>query len=1254
MILFASDSQDDLRVVSRAASKLPRKFPWVKCVYVPPPDGDNRASPLRDVDLENCKLVIVRLRAGSSTGRNVIQELEARCAREQIAILNCTSDQAPEVAGESGIVKIGGRTSKAIEYADRGGVENLFNLLRFAGREMLGLAIDYEPPRDMATSGIYRPSVMDAAASKGTRPMVGIVFYRSHWLSGNTGFVDQIVQALDGGGCDALAVFCKGLTPSVASEGPEENVLSWYFLDERGRSKIDCLISTLSFSWSGLADRRAASASMRTGSVLADLNVPVLQTASLFGTEEEWRKESRGLSPLELTLSVALPEIDGRIASVPLVFRSRPDGDVDRMVASPGRAAMLARMARRWAVLRRRPNVEKRVAVILHNYPSSDGRIGNGVGLDTLMSTVRLLHALAGDGYDVGDEGEVPADGDALVRLLLAGRTYDESYGSRNGHLGIDIDAYEKWFLALPESPMKRVVDRWGDPVRSEDLKLNDRIAGLRFGNVFVGIQPPRGFGYDVEEIMHHPDLPPSHEYLAFYSWLRNEFAADAVVHMGKHGSLEWLPGKGSGLSEECFPEVALGDVPNLYPFIVNDPGEGSQAKRRAHAVVVDHLTPAMTQADSYGELERLEDLIDQYRKVELTSPNRARQVANQIVEFVEETEVDADIAGPAMGEQVETFINRLEAYLYDLSSAQIRSGLHVLGSPPEGKALVDLLIALAKPRHEARPGLPDAVIRSFGLDPANLRGDPAGAIAKVDLGTQAEMDREIHTNASLLKHVDELSVRMVEAMADRDFDPYAAREVVTKVLGSGSLQVERSLEYIGRVICPAVRKASDEIENLLGALRGGFVPPGPSGAPTRGALEVLPTGRNFFSVDPRAMPSRSAWETGVKLADALLAEHKAEEAAYPESIGIVLWGTSAMRTDGEDVAEVLYLVGVRPLWDEKGRQVLDLEVIPAAELGRPRIDVTVRISGFFRDAFANLAEMIDKAVGLVADLDEPDEVNFVAKHMRRELNELKVQGMREDAARQSASARVFGPKPEGYGSGVLPLLDSTRWESTDDIAAVYLARSGFAYGRGRTGLPASAEFERRMLATTVAVKNQDNREHDIFDSDDYFQEHGGMIATIRAISGTAPSAYIGDSSDPGAPSVRTLDQEAKRVFRTRSANPKWIDSLIKHGYRGASELAATVDYMFGYDATAGVVDDWMYEQLVAQYLEDGAIREFLEQKNPWAMQQMIERLLEAADRGLWRAPRESTLATLRSLFLRLDARLEGEQELTESLGRRD
>ncbi|MDT7681215.1 MAG: cobaltochelatase CobN, partial [Pseudonocardiales bacterium] len=740
------------------------------------------------------------------------------------------------------------------------------------------------------------------------------------------------------------------------------------------------------------------------------------------------------------------------------------------------------------------------------------------------------------------------------------------------------------------------------------------------------------GFGQNPIAIYHDPDLPPSHHYLAAYRWLADGFGAHAMVHVGKHGNLEWLPGKNVGMSAACGPDAAIGDLPLVYPFLVNDPGEGTQAKRRAHATLVDHLIPPMARAESYGDIARLEQLLDEHANIAALDPAKLPAIRQQIWTLMQAAKLDHDLGVTDRPHDAEfdEFILHVDGWLCEIKDAQIRDGLHILGAAPTGEARVNLVLAMLRARQlwggeRALPGLREAL---------GLREDDTEGLTRTDAVEQQAHD-------------------MVAAMEAHNWDPTAVAEVTASLresgipsgrvgdfvspVGADADQVEAVLRFAATEVVPRLARTTDELTNVLHALDGGYVPAGPSGSPLRGLLNVLPTGRNFYSVDPKAVPSRLAWETGSAMAESLLARYRTDHGDWPRSVGLSAWGTSAMRTSGDDIAEILALLGVRPRWDEASRRVSGIEPVALDELGRPRIDVTVRISGFFRDAFPHVVALLDDAVRLVASLDEPHELNFVRAHAAADLA--------EHGDERRATTRIFGSKPGAYGAGILPLLESRNWRDDADLAEVYATWGGFAYGRGLDGRAARPDMESAYRRIAVAAKNVDTREHDIADSDDYFQYHGGMVATVRALTGKAPEAYIGDSTRPDAVRTRTLSEETARVFRARVVNPRWIAAMRRHGYKGAFELAATVDYLYGYDATTGVVADWMYEKLAESYVFDPETTKFLRESNPWARHGITERLLEAVDRGLWEHPEPETLAGLRQAYLDTEADLEENTE---------
>ncbi len=1161
--------------------------------------------------LEGADLVVVRLLGGVRAWQEGLDLLLA--GDRPVVVL--TGEQAPDAQlMEHSTVPIG-IAAEAHAYLAHGGPANLGQLARFLSDTVLLTGHGFEAPAPAPTWG---PLERNPRAENAGGPRIAVLYYRAHHMSGNTGFVDTLCGAVEDAGGVAIPLYVASL------RAPEPALVE-------ALGTADAVVTTVLAA--GGTKPAAASAGGDDESwdagALAALDVPILQALCLTGPRSAWEESDEGLSPLDAATQVAVPEFDGRLITVPFSFKEVDEDGLPMYVADPERAARVAGIAVRHAKLRHIPAAEKRLALVLSAYPTKHSRIGNAVGLDTPASAVALLRRLREEGYDFGDEpvpGLASGDGDELIYALIEAGGHDQEWLTEEqlarNPVRIPAADYRRWYAELPLELRESVEEHWGPAPgemfldRSRNPEGDIVLAALRRGNLLILIQPPRGFGENPIAIYHDPDLPPSHHYLAAYRWIAASredggFGADAMVHLGKHGNLEWLPGKNAGLSAACGPDAALGDLPLVYPFLVNDPGEGTQAKRRAHATLVDHLVPPMARAESYGDIARLEQLLDEYASISAMDPAKLPAIRAQIWTLIQAAKLDHDLglADRPDDDGFDDFLLHVDGWLCEVKDAQIRDGLHVLGGAPTGPERVNLVLSILRARQiwggtAALPGLREAL----GLD-------------------------ESAATRTTADEAEERARALVQAMEDAGWDPAA----VSRVAQGHPQAVADILDFAAREVVPRLAATTDELDHAVHALAGGFVPAGPSGSPLRGLVNVLPTGRNFYSVDPKAVPSRLAWETGQALADSLLERYRTDHGDWPKSVGLSLWGTSAMRTAGDDVAEALALLGVRPLWDDASRRVGGLEPIPLAELGRPRIDVTLRISGFFRDAFPHVIGLLDDAVRLAAALEEPAEDNFVRAHTQADL------AAHGDERR--ATTRIFGSRPGTYGAGLLQLIDSRDWRTDADLAEVYTVWGGYAYGRELEGRPAREEMETAYKRIAVAAKNTDTREHDIADSDDYFQYHGGMVATVKALGGRAPEAYIGDSTRPETVRTRTLVEETSRVFRARVVNPRWIEAMRRHGYKGAFELAATVDYLFGYDATTGVVPDWMYDKLAQTYVLDPENRAFLQDANPWALHGIAERLLEAEGRGMWAKPDAETLEALKRAFLETEGELEGDEQ---------
>ncbi|MFD8462635.1 cobaltochelatase subunit CobN [Streptomyces antimycoticus] len=1173
--------------------------------------------------LDGVELVVVRLLGGIRAWQEGLDTLLAG----DLPVVVLTGEQAPDAQlMEASTVPVG-IAAEAHAYLAHGGPANLDQLARFVSDTVLLTGHGFEPPAPAPTWGPLERTGRAAAPGGVTGPTIAVLYYRAHHMSGNTAFVEALCRAVEDAGGRPLPLFVASL------RAPEPELIE-------ALGAADAIVTTVLAAGGTRPAEASAGGDDEAwdAGALAALDVPVLQALCLTSSRAAWEENDEGLSPLDAATQVAVPEFDGRLITVPFSFKEVDEDGLPVYAADAERAARVAGIAVRHARLRHIPAADKRLALVLSAYPTKHSRIGNAVGLDTPASAVALLRRLRADGYDLGPEdgpdalpGLVSGDGDDLIRALIEAGGHDQEWLTEEqlarNPVRVPAADYRRWYAALPQALRDAVEEHWGPPPgqlfvdTSRDPEGEIVLAALRRGNLLVVIQPPRGFGENPIAIYHDPDLPPSHHYLAAYRWMATPradggFGADAMVHLGKHGNLEWLPGKNAGLSAACGPDAALGDLPLIYPFLVNDPGEGTQAKRRVHATLVDHLVPPMARADSYGDIARLEQLLDEYAAISAMDPAKLPAIRAQIWTLIQAARLDHDLGLEDRPDDdgFDDFLLHVDGWLCEVKDAQIRDGLHVLGTAPAGPARVNLVLAILRARQiwggtSALPGLREAL----GLDES--------------AATRTGADE-----------AEERARGLVQAMEDAEWAPEAVEKAVVTLPEEQRPAVSAILAFAAREVVPRLAATTDEIDHAVHALAGGFVPAGPSGSPLRGLVNVLPTGRNFYSVDPKAVPSRLAWETGQALADSLLERYRADnDGQWPKSVGLSLWGTSAMRTSGDDVAEALALLGVRPVWDDASRRVTGLEPVPLDQLGRPRVDVTLRISGFFRDAFPHVVGLLDDAVRLAASLEESDEDNYIRAHTRADL------AAHGDERR--ATTRIFGSRPGTYGAGLLQLIDSRDWRTDADLAEVYTVWGGYAYGRGLEGRPARAEMESAYRRIAVAAKNTDTREHDIADSDDYFQYHGGMVATVRALKGTAPAAYIGDSTRPETVRTRTLHEETSRVFRARVVNPRWIEAMRRHGYKGAFELAATVDYLFGYDATTGVVADWMYDKLAQTYLLDPENRAFLEQANPWALHGMAERLLEAESRGLWDEPDPEVLERVRELYLETEGGLEGGDE---------
>lgn len=1208
VILCSGDSH--LALLAETAEQLPDDFPSVRLAN--PMQVQNHASVDLYVDevLRHAKVILVSLHGGVGYWRYGVEQLVELATRGVQLILVPGDDRPdPELTGLGTVT--GEPAERLWHYLRQGGKRNAINLFNCLANQWLGRDYPWDEPQPLPRTSVYHPRLPGARLEdwyshwNSEYPVAPLLFYRSHLQAANTTFIDVFCERLQAAGLNPLPIAVASLKESACLEQVE----AW--LDEVG---AEVLINTTGF---------ALSSPERPNLRPFRRDIPVLQAICAQDNQPGWEASEQGLGARDLAMHIALPELDGRIITRPVSFKDmawrseRSQSDVVCYRAHPERMDFVAELARRWVELARLPNGQKRVALVLANYPTRDGRIGNGVGLDTPAAALNILKALQAEGYPLA---ELPGSGTQLIHQLLGGVTNDlEHLDQRPCAQSLSLADYHAAFARLPEANRQAVLERWGPPEQDPMYRAGRlMVAGLRFGLTFVGIQPARGYQVDPSAVYHDPDLVPPHGYLAFHFWLRHAFAADAVIHVGKHGNLEWLPGKGVGLSAHCWPDALLGPLPNIYPFIVNDPGEGAQAKRRTQAVIIDHLMPPLTRAETYGPLRHLEQLADEFYEAQLLDPRRARELQRDILELVKANHIDRELQLEGQLDDAAVWLPRLDTYLCDLKESQIRDGLHVFGQSPQARLRLDTLLALLRVERGDGRGGNASLLRTLakaltpGFDPLDCDLGEAWSGPRPAM-LQAVQAGAWRTAGDTRERLELLALRIIEQALEgpAQLPEQPQWQSVHDVLDALREQVAPDLDACGAA----------EINGLLAALCGRFVPAGPSGAPSRGRLDVLPTGRNFYTVDVRNLPTTTAWRLGFASANLILERHLQDHGDHLRQLGLSVWGTATMRTGGDDIAQAMALMGVRPVWATGSQRVDDFEILPLSLLDRPRVDVTLRVSGFFRDAFGNLIRLFDAAVQAVAALDEPDDLNPLAARVRNERASLQAQGVDAEQAARQAGWRVFGAKPGAYGAGVQNAIDGRLWHSREDLAEVYLNHGGYAYGGRDEGTPARAQFARRLGQVQAVLQNQDNHEHDLLDSNDYYQFQGGMLAASETLSGGAVASYHGDHSQVDRPRIRTLKEELNRVIRARALNPKWIDGAKRHGYKGAFELAATVDNLFAFDATTHLIDDHHYQSLADAYVLDPATRDFMREHNPEALRDLTERLLEAQQRGLWEAP---------------------------------
>lgn len=1190
-------------------------------------------------DAENCRFALVYFHGGVQSLPGFPDVWRRLTARMPVYIETSLPDEIAQLLPESGLTEEQWRAIN--RYFRLGDEKNCAALLLHIANRHFGADCAVPDPVPPPEEGFYTPEgVLTGAqcealrrrAAQGDRPVAGLILHQSQVVSGDTRHVDAVLRRLEELGLTVLPLFAR-LAADEDSRSGVRYAMERYFTWE-GRRLPDVLLVLTGFSlthmsWPGDGQ------SQTERSVFADWDVPVLQVMTTRFSPQEYRDLPQGVDSMYLPINVFQPELDGQVITVPCGAADTVEADgVQRKiyVPLPDRVDRVCRLAANWAKLRRMPQGEKKIAILFNTMPGN-AKIGCAEGLDTFESVRLMLERLKEAGVRVDFTF---SSGQELADRVTAGLTNDlrwtgEGEIAARAAAVVEPEIWRRWFDGMSGKVQKELERSWGGApgeVMVQDGRL--LIPGLVDGNVFIGLQPSRAFGEKASELYHSTDSTPPYSYIAYYRWLEEGFGADAVCHIGTHGSLEWLPGKEVGLSRDCYPDLCLESLPHVYPYHIGITGEGIQAKRRSWAVIVDHMPPSLDEAEAYEGLAVIDEALKEYHQARLARPAQVPQLERRIFDLAAENKLTEDlhITPERFAADPSGAVERIHLWMGELKNSAVKDGLHIFGQVPEGKLYDNLLRALVRVRNGNIPSLNDAVLTAQGYDPAAVKDRPTA-----DFGGLSGL--------SLLDGAVAAARRIMARLAEADYSPAAIPEAIAAEKFPGpAADLRQVLAFLCETVADKVNRVSEEMDYFLAGLNGRFVHPALGGNPTRGNVSILPTGRNFYASDPSQIPSRAAWDIGQKLARQMLEQYREREEGYPESVAMVVWAGNTLKTCGEDFAECLYLMGVRPVYLGQSARVLGVEPIPLAELGRPRLDVTLRISGLFRDMYPNLIRLMDEAVSCAADLEESEKENYIKKHLREDMEKLTAEGIPADKALDQSYIRVYGCAPGCYGAGVAKIIDSRQWTDFRDLAQVFETWSSYGYSAREHGEHRPEAFRRRMSTVAVTIKNESTAEYDMLDSDDFYAYHGGLIACVKANSGKAPLAVTGHTDDPDRPVTRDVAREAARVVRSKILNPKWLKGLQRHGFKGAQEIAAAVDSFFGWDATAEVAEDWMYQSMAEKFLFDEATRQWMESVNRWSVHSVSERLLEAHQRGMWQTDGE-TLDRLRQIYMEAEGTCE-------------
>lgn len=1190
-------------------------------------------------DAQTCDFAIVYFHGGAGTLTDFHKIWAQLTARMKVYFESSMPDEIAELLPQSGVSPEEYRAIRA--YFGLNSLENFRSMLLYIAKTYFGADCDVPPPQPLPEDGFYSLdgilSEDDALslrrhASQSGKPVVGLILHQTHILSGNTRHIDAVLRELAEMDVVALPMFTRMANDENERLGVR-HAMERHFTYE-GMRLPDVLLVMTGFSmthmsWPGDGQLQQAE------SLFAGWDIPALQVMVTRFSPEDYASKPQGMDSMSLSMSVFQPELDGQIITVPCAATQMlSEEGTSRKVFTPmpDRVHRICELAVNWAKLRRMPAEKKKIAILFNTMPGDD-RIGCAEGLDTFESVHRIIRSLQAMGIRTDFDFE---SGQDIADRITAGLTNDLTWldpetACARAAATIEPAWLEKWFGGLSGKVQSELENAWGRAPGTV-MAVNGMILvpGIRNGNIFIGLQPARAFGEKAAELYHSTVSTPPYSYIAYYRWLDECFGANAVYHIGTHGSLEWLPGKEVGLSSDCYPDLILESIPNLYPYHIGVTGEGVQAKRRSHAVILDHMPPSLDEAEAYEDLAVIDEALKEYHQAKQTRPAQVPQLARRIFDLAVKANLtkDLNLTEERFAANPEKGVDDIHVWMGEIKNSVVKDGLHIFGEVPEGKLYQNLLRMLVRVRNGGVPALNDGILTAMGYAPDQVKDNPT-------------LDFDGISGLALYDKATAAARRLTAALAESNFD---SRCIPAALEGerfpASTVDLCRVLEFMCNVVSDKVDHIVDEMDNLMAGTDGRFVPPSLGGNPTRGNVSLLPTGRNFYASDPSQIPSRAAWDIGGRLAAQMLRQFEEEQGGYPESVAMVIWAGNTLKTCGEDFAECLHLMGVRPVYLGQTTHVLGVEPIPLAELGRPRLDVTLRISGLFRDMYPNLIRLMDQAVTAVTALDEPPEMNFIKKHVQQDVEKLTAEGIPEDKALDQSYVRVYGCAPGCYGTAVAKAIDGRQWQDYRDLAKVFETWSSYAYTSNEHGESHPEAFRRRMSTVAVTIKNESTAEYDMLDSDDFYAYHGGLIACVRANSGKAPMSVTGHTDNPDRPVTRTVARETARVVRSKVLNPKWLEGLKRHGFKGAQEISAMLDSFFGWDATAEVAEDWMYQAMTEKFLFDEETRRWMEQVNRYSVHAMSQRLLEANQRGMWDAD-EETLSKLRGIYMQAEGNIE-------------